>query len=246
MGRRTVKKLHQRLFPHHRGGHEVYWSLLADHLKNSNTATIVNIGCGTAKRDSFRWADHKGTNTMIGVDIDKDAAQNPYIDAFILITADELHWNLPDNSADFVCCRSVLEHVSQPDAFFANVQRIMKPEARFLFITPNRWHPLMILSQILPTPVKARLLKRFMNRSEEHTFPTLYRANAGYRLRQYARRYGFSIEMLDIREHQPNTYLWFAVPAYLLAIAYYYLVKSLRLEWWLGITIIGTFRKQRP
>jgi len=44
----------------------------------------------------------------------------------------------------------VLEHLAHPSRVFAEAARILKIGGAFIFLTPNRLHPVMAASSMLP------------------------------------------------------------------------------------------------
>ena len=62
---------------------------------------------------------------VIGLDIDPAGKTNPAIDEFRQLDGNE--WPIESESVDLVICDSVLEHLEEPAAFFAEAHRVLKP-----------------------------------------------------------------------------------------------------------------------
>jgi SAM-dependent methyltransferase len=142
-----------------------------------------------------------------------------------------------------VLCRYVLEHVEDPAQFFANVRRVLKPGGRFLFLTPNLWHPLAVLSRLLPVAAKRFLLRWAKGTEEEQVFPTCYRANSPPRLARLAKHHGLETRTLLAKEFVPSGYLDFSIVGYFCAWAYFGLVRRTGWESHFGAQIIGVLQK---
>jgi hypothetical protein len=80
-------------------------------------------------------------------------------------------------------------------------------------------------------------------RSEEDTFPTLYRMNSREHIRRLFTRHGFEEVLLDTVEFQPN-YLKFSIPSFLLGVLYERLVNSFRFLSGIRVNIFCVFRKK--
>ena len=66
---------------------------------------------------------------VIGVDVDTVAAQNPSIDEFQLLSVGE-RWQIEDSSVDLCISDYVLEHDDDPDFFFVELNRVLRPGGR--------------------------------------------------------------------------------------------------------------------
>ena len=100
-----------------------------------------------------------------------------------------------DASFDLVCCSWVLEHLQDPQRVMAEVRRILAPGGRFVFVTPNRQHPLLLVNRALRR-TGGRLVASLYGRSEDDTFPALYKANTPRHIRALLQSSGLDLESL--------------------------------------------------
>ncbi|MEK7311679.1 MAG: class I SAM-dependent methyltransferase [Chloroflexota bacterium] len=123
----------------------------------------------------------------------------------------------PANSFDLVTATWLLEHLSDPATVFSGIHRVLKPNGRFIFLTPNAFHPILIanrVSQIVPNLQRA-LIPRLYARAEADTFPVRYRANTERSLHALCRRVGLT---LDLRFIADPTYTAFNDPLFRLSV----------------------------
>ena len=137
-------KLRNRMFGEKPTSMSVYHDLIAKAVEPG--MTVLDVGCGRGALSPYPW--HKHSNIKLwGIDPDPTAAENPHLESFTLLT-DDPNWQIPSGTVDLAIARYVLEHVVDPTAFFRNLSRVLKPGGKFLFLTPNRWHPAMIASHL--------------------------------------------------------------------------------------------------
>jgi SAM-dependent methyltransferase len=235
---RLVKKVRARLFAGTPCDWQVYHHVVASHLQPG--MTVLDVGCGKGNISPFPWENHPKV-TLIGLDPDPAAERNASLHRFVLLK-NEAHWPVADGSVDVVIARYVLEHVASPTALFDNVRRVLKPGGRFIFLTPNKYHPAMIASRHLPHALKTRILARTAGIDDDDVFVAHYRLNTSRKLREEAGQHGFFIEHLATKEFHPVGYIDFSVIGFLIACGYYLALKGTGLEPFLGQSIIGVFR----
>ena len=99
----------------------------------------------------------------------------------------------------------MLEHLPEPERAFAEAARVLRnpepfdcaqdkpaegaPGGRFVFLTPNARHPLLVLNQALRW-TRGQLVGQFYDRAEADTFPAFYRANTPAQIERLARAAG--------------------------------------------------------
>lgn len=105
-------------------------------------------------------------------------------------------------SFEVIIATWLLEHLANPGPVFDEISRVLKPGGRFIFVTPNALHPLLIVnrvSQIAPA-LQRRLVPRLYARAEADTFPVRYRANTGVALHALCRRAGLQLRLRYIAD----------------------------------------------
>ena len=144
---------------------------------------------------------------------------------------------------DLAVARYVLEHVENPITFFSNLSRVLKPGGKFIFLTPNRWHPAMIASHWLPYGLKQRILALTKRADPHDVFPTCYLLNSARAVKQAVQRCGLEASQLQTREIQPCGYLDFSVLGYFASCAYFAAMRVTGLQRFFGMTLTGVLTK---
>ena len=82
---------------------------------------------------------------------------------------------------DILFCIMVLEHITNPDAFFSACRQLLKPGGTFFAVTPNMWHYFGLATKITSTlKINEWLLDRLIGKQakEAYHFPTFYKVNS--------------------------------------------------------------------
>jgi SAM-dependent methyltransferase len=80
------------------------------------------------------------------------------------------------------------------------VARVLRPDGAFVFLTPNRLHPLSLLNRLLGRShrLQGGLVRRCYGRVAADAFPTYYRANSVHDLRRLAVASGLRLATLHV------------------------------------------------
>lgn len=194
-------------------------------LLQVGAGVVFDVGCGRGCRvddpSSYRRAmqDLRGPGrTVIGVDLDPNAASNPYIDEFRLLELNR-PWPAEDESVALIYCDYVLEHVEKPGAFFDEVARVLRPGGIACFRTPNRRGYIALASRLVPYRrhfgVLASANRYGVRNQARDVFPTMYRCNTPGKIRAALRERGLDAAVWTV-EAEPS-YFDFSALAYRIA-----------------------------
>jgi SAM-dependent methyltransferase len=160
--------------------------------------TVLDIGCGRGKHAEERTprSNLKILNDqckrVIGIDVNPAAEDNPFIDEFHLIDA-EHEWPIPDAAVDLAVSDYVLEHVENPDRFFSECNRVIRPGGYLCMRTTNAMSYFGVAARLIPNSLHPAVVQRtYVNpRKEEDVFPIRYRCNTVFAIRRALDRHGF-------------------------------------------------------
>ena len=183
---------------------------------------LVDVGCGRGAylddpvqyRLNLRKFQGKCTR-VIGIDIDPKARDNQNLDEFRLITGN--NWPIETSSANLILGDYILEHVANPDLFFTEAYRILKPGGAICLRTSNLYSYFGLLAKLIPNQLHIDvLLKAKESTRERDTFPTCFQCNTIPKIRRTMRNFKFF----------PIVYGYDAEPAYLSSWRFLYLSWS--------------------
>lgn len=161
------------------------------------SSILLDIGCshGTHIDEPIKYKKELRTfkgkcAKVIGLDVDESARKNPFIDEFHLLVDDV--WPIADVSIDVAVCDAVIEHIANPDSFFSECKRVIKPGGYLCIRTGNVLGYAAMLARIIPDVFHPAVLKKSQDkRKGEDIFPTLYRCNTIWKMRRMLNKYGF-------------------------------------------------------
>jgi SAM-dependent methyltransferase len=188
----------------------------------SPEATILDIGCGRGLQAEDPCTLRRALcdlrapqRRVLGIDVDPEGAANPLVDEFRQI-ADTNHWPVETASIDLAIANSVVEHVAEPEKFFAEAWRVLRPGGYLCFRTYNKWAYVGVCARLVPNRLHAKVTARVQTERHEHdVFPTLYRCNTRRAVRRALGRQGFESIVL-MHEAEPS-YLQFSPLIYRVA-----------------------------
>lgn len=160
-------------------------------------SVVIDAGCGRGAyggdpieyRRNLRILKGK-CRRVIGIDVDQKARENPYIDEFRQI--ESASWPIENGTADLCVSDNVLEHIQDPDNFFSEIQRILKPGGYVCIRTPNALSYFGLISKLVPNRRHTQVLEKVKDQvSPEDIFPTLYRCNTMSCIRKMLQKHNF-------------------------------------------------------
>ncbi len=190
---------------------ERYAALVRAHLRPHSR--VLDLGCG---RGGLVEQLNHPLAQIIGIDPDLASLREHRL-PLPRAQAISSRLPLPDRSIDVAFASWLLEHLPEPWRDFAELARVLRPGGAFVFITPNRRHPLALLNRLLGRAGQGQrwLVSRLYGRGEGDTFPTAYRANSPQTLAALAAVHGLRLALLETIEDP--TYLAFTPALFRLA-----------------------------
>lgn len=176
----------------------VFWTRVNSLLTPSSM--VLDIGCGRGRCAEDAVAIRRNLRTLkgkcrrvIGIDVDPAARANPCVDEFRLIQMADGPWPVEASSIDLAVSASVLEHVKNPERFFDECGRVVRPGGYLCLRTTNALSYSGLAARLVPNRFHAAVIRRLHERPrrEEDVFPTLYRCNTVFKIRRMLCRYGF-------------------------------------------------------
>lgn len=204
-------------------------------LIGPGTHVLLDAGCGRTVpvlRKFLGKVDH-----LVGVELVPFTDVPPGIETH---NADLGALPLADASVDLVMSRSVFEHLTDPQAVYREMARVLRPGGRLVFLTANMWDYGTLVARLVPNRLHGRVVKVVEGRAEEDTFPTAYKTNTRADVERLASGSGLKVTGFDYLSQYPN-YLLFNGPLFAIGMVYEKLINrfhALRgLRGWILVTL---------
>lgn len=209
---------HALPMPHTRDFHTEYERVVRDAIQASAPRVVADVGGG--RRCPFAAGRPPGTR-IVAVDVSEaELRGNTDVDEIRVADATQ---RLPfaDASVDLVTSRSVLEHLPDLGAFFAEAARVLRPGGEMIHTFPCRFAPFALLNRALPSSITRRALDAFLEDGTAgyHGFPASYDRCYPDAVTRLLAANGFAVGELRLSFYQ-SEYFAFFVPAYVASCAY--------------------------
>ena len=228
-----LRERYRKINPNWYPSGEVFEQTVNNYIENANP--ILDIGCGRGGLSEKLGQQGKQVH---GLDIDWDSMLS-HRDSLIRLCAGHCNFLPIKSSAYQVIISSwLLEHLSDPLTCFQEIKRVLKPGGHFIFLTPNKNHPIVmanILNRLIPR-LQSILVERLYHRISADTFPAYYLANTYRTLLILAQKSG--LQLIDLKTINDPTYTAFNEILFRTSIA----VDDLMPKMW-GIHLVGVIKK---
>lgn len=190
-----LREVYRQAHPGWRPATELFAAWVRSEL--APESKVLDLGCG---RGGLVEQLAHPLEQVIGLDPDIVSLQEhrlAHIDS-PLARINGLSEQLPfvAHSFDLAYASWVLEHMAQPALDFQELARVLKPGAAFVFITPNKRHPLIGLNRVANRigGLQDRLVAGLYGRAAADTYPAHYLANSPDQINGLARAAGMVLE----------------------------------------------------
>jgi SAM-dependent methyltransferase len=187
-------------------------------------SVVLDVGCGRGEYTDDSIKARRDLRilrgrccSVIGIDVDPASRVNPGIDELRLIEGPT--WPVANESIDLCLCDNVIEHIADPEAFFAECRRVIRPNGFLCIRTPNAFGYVAIAARLVPNGFHGKVLRSAQRgRDEQDVFPTVYKCNTRRKLRNILARNHFDSAVFTY-DAEP-AYLSFSRLAYRLGLAH--------------------------
>ncbi len=184
--------------PNWENGRKQFFRLIEKYAQRNNR--ILEIGAGpTNKTTAFL----SGIGTVTGLDVDPAVKSNVHCQEAVIYDGTQVPF--ADSIFDLVVSDYVCEHIEHPLELTREIYRVLRPEGRYIFRTPNLWHYVSLVGKFSPHrfhKLVANPLRR--KTSTGGIYPTFHRMNTRRACRRVLERAGFSIIVIEMIEKEPS------------------------------------------
>lgn len=175
----------------------VYENVLGNSIPDK--ASWIDLGCGHHLLPTWRLEQEKEifnkAGMVVGIDFDfPSLVKHKTISKRVQGVADHLPFK--DEIFDLATANMVVEHLDDPQIQFAEVNRVLKPGAQFIFHTPNETGYFAVIRKLVPNLLVKKLARLFDGRTEDDVFDIHYKANRREKIEVLARETNFEIEQI--------------------------------------------------
>lgn len=213
-----TRKIYDRHWKKHQHPFHMFNDKIASLIKPG--MAVLEQGCGRTAPILSKMID-KGAD-LYGLDLVEFRGDHP---ALHLVNGDISSVPFEDEKFDLVYSRSVMEHVERPDLAFRETYRVLKPGGVWVFLTPNMWDYVSVISRMIPNNLHGKVVKYVQGRPEEDTFPTVYGCNSKSQVRKLCSDNRFEIKDFQYLGQHP-AYLTFNPVLYYIGTLYEKLILS--------------------
>lgn len=232
-------ELRERFYPERfRGMYDRFSDVIHEYVRKDDL--MLDAGCGSGRVFQYAFDEGQRPRLIFGVDLTDEPKGNRNVDQAARADLGRLPFR--DATFDIAISSHVAEHLTQPEAVFGELARVLKPGGRLLILTPNRWHYVTLSAALLPHAFHLRF-NQARGVDAHDIFPTVYRANTAKRLRSLYDIAGLDVEQLYQFETEPE-YLAFSTPTYALGVGFERLVNRFDALKRLRVNLLAVGRKR--
>ncbi|NLY75918.1 MAG: class I SAM-dependent methyltransferase [Firmicutes bacterium] len=218
-----------RFLPFQEDLFEAYDHQVAFYMNSKKEQLVADIGGG--KKCTFaKYRDRSLNTKIITVDISKEEMEyNRDTDQKIVANVVD---GLPfENEAiDMLVSRSVLEHLTDVEAFVRNARKALKKGGLFISVFPSKFALFSLINQMFSSKYSKRLSHFFFpEKKGECGFPAFYKKCYYTAIKSCLERNGF--EILEIRvSYFQSPYFGFFAPFFLMSLCYEMIIRTLNIK----------------
>ena len=152
---------------------------------SQNQGILLDAGCGSGNFSIWKMINKFDNYLKIGLDL--DPFDNENLDYTICGNLYKIPFR--DNIMDVIVCEMVAEHLKTPELMISEFHRILKKNGSIVIFTPNRYHPIFFLANLLPQQIVDYVKLRYYKIQERENFDVYYQFNDFSRIKKMCEKY---------------------------------------------------------
>lgn len=209
----SVQALIDRHFPPPTHPYRIFERTIVDHLESSHT--VLDIGCGRRAPNLMKLKGR--AKSLIGLDMVDFEIEDPEL---VLLSGSACQMSsIERDSIDLAYSRSVMEHIDDVGSAFSEIFRVLRPDGRYIFLTPNFWDYASLIAYAVPNRFHATIVRWSEGRAAEDVFPTLYQANTYRSINRLAAQHNLALSSFEYLGQYPS-HLMFSRTLFSIASSY--------------------------
>jgi ubiquinone/menaquinone biosynthesis C-methylase UbiE len=196
---------------------KIYWkleSIIAPRLKYSQTIfeevlndnispnyVWLDLGCGHHLLPPWRYEYEKilvkKSHLIVGLDYDLNSLTK-HRTIINRVQGDIFRLPFSENTFDLITSNMVFEHLSNPENQMKEIYRILKPNGKLIFHTPNYFSYSAIIAKLIPGRIKKKIILILEGREEPDVFSTFYKINSPSKIKGIANQSGFRVKKIKM------------------------------------------------
>lgn len=134
---------------------------------------MLDAGCGSGNNSLWKNINIFDRYLKIGVDL------NPFDNKKVDYTICGDLYNLPfkNTVVDIIVCEMVAEHLKTPEFMISEFHRVLKKKGSIIIFTPNKFHPIFFLANLLPQKFVDYVKVYYYNIQKRENFDVYYKFN---------------------------------------------------------------------
>ena len=163
--------LEKRMLPELRSSQYPYAERVAESVEPESA--WLDLGCGHQVFGDWMGAEQKRAvekaRHVVGIDLDFPAMRkHPDIGDMVMGRLEALPF--PDSQFDLVTANMVVEHIDEAAPVLREIARVLRPNGRFVFHTPNFESPIIAGMSKVPEWPKRLAVRLLQGRKDEDIF----------------------------------------------------------------------------
>jgi SAM-dependent methyltransferase len=158
---------------------------------------LLDAGCGSGNFSKWKMLNNFDKYLKIGLDL--NPFDNKNVDYPVCGNLYELPFK--DNLIDTIVCEMVAEHLEKPELMISEFNRILKKDGHAIIFTPNKYHPIFFLADLMPQKIVDYIKLNYYNIAERENFNVYYRFNDFSRIIKISKEY---FEVIELYSYFPE------------------------------------------